>query len=232
MFLISKSVQKNTWSQYQTTVLLNTMSCDCPRNPATPGRLNHFPCYKNFCVLNKKWVGNHHSMWPTSIKPPLHFPWNGCLRKIRQHAALRTDYEERQEHSEKWHAAANATAGWDFPAPPSTFTKGYPILKSRKTSSRFEVMIPSEMKTSEILYSHKFNLLCPISDLSPCHPKQEVPFISYTPLYRVSHLFLYFLPGTLAALYSITIKNWSYAAIIFEMQLLFPQYVKQAKNKY
>lgn len=98
MFLISKSVQKNTWSQYQTTLLLSTMSWDCPRNPATPGRLNRFPCYKNFCVLNKKWVGNHHSMWLTSIKPPLHFPWNGCLRKIRQHAALRTDYEERQEH--------------------------------------------------------------------------------------------------------------------------------------
>lgn len=132
MFLISKSVQKNIWSQYQTTLLLNITSCDYPRNSATPGRLNPFSHDKNFCVLNKKWVGNHHSTWPISIKPPLHFPWKRCLRKIRQPAGLRAGYEESQEHSDKWHPAANTTAGWDFPTSPSTFTKGYPVLKSRK----------------------------------------------------------------------------------------------------
>lgn len=92
MFLISKSVQKNLWSQYQTTLLQNTTSCDYPRNPATPGRLNPFSHDKNFCVLNKKLAGNHHSTCPTSIKPPLHFPWNWCLRKIGQPAGQRAGY--------------------------------------------------------------------------------------------------------------------------------------------
>lgn len=127
--------------------------------------------------------------------------------------------------------AAHTSPGWDLPAPSSTFTGGYSVLKSRKTPSWLEVMIPSKMKTSEILYSHKFNILRPISDFSLCHPKQQDPFISCMPFNRISYLFLYFLPGILVALYFIFIKNWSRAAIIFEMQLLFPQYVKQIKNK-
>lgn len=146
MFLINKSVQKNIWSQYQTTLLLNTAGCDYPRNPATPGRLNPFSQDNNLCVLNKKWAGNHRSTWPTSIKPPLHFPWDRCHRKLRQPAGLQAGYAGSQEHSDKWHLAANTTAGWDFPTPPSTFSKGYPVLKSRKTFSRFEVWHPEKWR--------------------------------------------------------------------------------------
>lgn len=133
----------------------------------------------------------------------LHFPWNWCLRKIGQPAGLRASYAG----SILINNTPLQTPQLAGISPPSTFTKGYPLLQSRKTFSRFEVMTPWKMKASEILYSHKFNLFLSYFWPFSMPPKAGDSFHFSCALYRISYLFLYFLPEILVAFYFIFIKK-------------------------
>lgn len=100
-------------------VMLSSASPDYLKNTTTTGRLNHFSHYKNFSVPNKKWLGNHHSIWPIPIKSQLCFPTNRCLKKIMQDIGLRTNYEDRQENADKWQNARNIPGCTEYKHLPS-----------------------------------------------------------------------------------------------------------------
>lgn len=178
-------------------VMLSSESPDYLRNSTATGRLNHFYHYKKISVSNKKWLGNHHSIWPTPIKSQLCFPTNRCLKKIMQDIGLRTNCKDRQENTDKWQNARNIPGCTEYKHLPSVIdiqnlTNWNSDSKSLKKCRVHEIC--SLISLTFVPYFWLFFML-----------PQSRRFL--TILYKFHNYHYYFYLGILVVLYFSFIKN-------------------------